>query len=219
MALRRLVQLTALAATYVVVARLGLLFDAVSGFATLVWPPTGIAIAVLLLAGTWLWPGIFIGAFVVNVWTGAPIAVALGIATGNTLEAVIAMSILQHWRRFDRALADVRSVAGLVAVAVLATVASATVGVISLYAGAVIGSAQIGETWRAWWVGDLLGAIVVAPVILTWSRDSAARSMRSPEAVVAIGVLAATSWLVFGPTFAAVDPFPQGYAPFSVLTW
>src|SRR4029077_16192986 len=105
------------------------------------------------------------------------IAVALGIATGNTLEAVIAVSILQRLRRFDPALADVRSVASLAAVAMVATLASATAGVISLYAGGVIGSAQIGETWRAWWVGDVLGAIVVAPLILSWTRESSARSL------------------------------------------
>src|SRR5437879_4523641 len=61
---------------YFVTAKFGLKMDAVSGFATLVWPPTGIALAVLLLYGYRLWPGIFLGAFLVNLVTGAPFLVA-----------------------------------------------------------------------------------------------------------------------------------------------
>src|SRR5690349_8789936 len=76
-------------AIYVVTAKLGLRLDAVSGFATLVWPPTGIALAALVLFGRRLWPAIAAGALVVNWTMGAPLVVALGIAVGNTLEAVV----------------------------------------------------------------------------------------------------------------------------------
>ena len=216
---RRFAAMTALAVTYVIVARAGLLFDAESGFATLVWPPTGIAIAALLIARRRVWPAILIGAFVVNVWTGAPIAVAFGIGIGNTLEAVIAVSILQRWPHFDSALADVHSVGGLVTVAIVATTTSATVGVASLFAGGVIALAQLVETWRAWWVGDLLGALVVTPLLLTWRAGSPARSLRSLEALAACVLLIAISWLVFGPTLAAVSPFQQLYAVIPILTW
>ncbi len=219
MTLRRFAQMAALAVIYLIVARAGLLFDAESGFATLVWPPTGIAIAVLLIAGVWMWPAILISAFVVNVWTGAPIAVAAGIGIGNTLEALIAVSILRRWPRFDSALADVHSVGGLVAVAIVATTTSATVGVASLFAGGVIASAQLVETWRAWWVGDVLGALVIAPLLLTWRAVSPARSLRSLEALAAGVLLIGISWLVFGPTLAAVSPFQQVYAVIPILTW
>ena len=77
-----------LAAVYFLSARFGLGFDAVSGFATLVWPPTGIALAACLLAGTWVWPSIFAGAFVVNITTSSALPPSLAIAGGNTLEAI-----------------------------------------------------------------------------------------------------------------------------------
>ena len=67
--LRYLIEVVALATLYVLAARLGLTMDAVSGFATLVWPPTGIALSALLLFGYRLWPGIFVGALVANVLT------------------------------------------------------------------------------------------------------------------------------------------------------
>src|SRR4051812_44034058 len=89
-ALRHVVALVLLAAVYTGAARAGLLLDAIAGFATLVWAPTGIAIAALLLFGYGLWPAIFVGAFAANLWTGASLLAALGIACGNTLEAVAA---------------------------------------------------------------------------------------------------------------------------------
>ena len=211
--------MTALAVIYAVVARAGLLFDAESGFATLVWPPTGIAIAVLLIAGRWMWPAILIGAFAANAWTGAPIAAASGIAFGNTLEAVIAVAILRRWPGFESTLADMRSAGGLLTVAIVAPIASATVGVVSLFAGGVVASAQLVETWRAWWVGDLLGALVVAPLLLTWRAGSPARPLRSLEALAAGALLIAISSLVFGPTLPSVGPFQQVYAVIPILTW
>src|SRR6185503_16689059 len=114
-----------------------LALDAVSGFATLVWPPTGIALAALLLFGYRLWPGVALGAFVANLWVGAPIGVATGIAVGNTLEALIGTLVL---RRFDfkPALASVRDVIALIsAAACLSTLVSATVGSTSLLLGGV----------------------------------------------------------------------------------
>ncbi|HEX6837835.1 MAG TPA: MASE1 domain-containing protein, partial [Polyangia bacterium] len=86
---RTIAAIAGLAAVYAAAAKLGLLMDAVSGFATLVWPAAGIALVALLRMGVRVWPGVFVGAFVVNVWTGAPPLVALGIAAGNTLEAVV----------------------------------------------------------------------------------------------------------------------------------
>src|SRR5687768_11210386 len=81
---RRLVAIVGLATVYALAARLGLGLDAVAGFATLVWPPSGIALAALLILGYRVWPGVFIGAFVANMLTGASPLVAVGIGVGNT---------------------------------------------------------------------------------------------------------------------------------------
>src|SRR5829696_6872525 len=72
-----------LAALYVLAARLGLAFDPVSGFATLVWPATGISLAAILLFGNRVAPGLFLGALSTNLLAGAPLVVALGIGIGN----------------------------------------------------------------------------------------------------------------------------------------
>src|SRR5919197_109373 len=127
------VRLAGLLAAYVITARLGLQLDAVSGFATLVWPPSGIALAGLLLFGRGLWPAIALGAFVVNAAAGAPLLSALGISAGNTLEALAAVALFR-WTRTDAALSRVRDVLALILFAAVAsTVVSATIGVASLW--------------------------------------------------------------------------------------
>ena len=78
-----------IAALYVLAARVGLKIEAISGFAALVWAPSGIALAAVLVDGYALWPGVFIGAVVANILTGAPWLTAAGIGVGNTLEALL----------------------------------------------------------------------------------------------------------------------------------
>src|SRR5262245_59534613 len=82
-------RLSALAMVYVALGKVGLMMAPVSGFATLVWAPTGVALAALVLGGYRLWPGVAVGALVTNLWAGAPPLVACGMAVGNTLEAVV----------------------------------------------------------------------------------------------------------------------------------
>src|SRR6476469_7593575 len=85
----RWVWLAAVTAAYVLAGKLGLLFASVHASATAVWPPTGIAIAALLVLGVRMWPAVAGGAFLVNVTTAGSVATSLGIALGNTLEAVV----------------------------------------------------------------------------------------------------------------------------------
>src|SRR4029450_14160802 len=82
-----------LVAVYVVAARASLALDAVSGFASLVWPASGIALVALLYYRS-IWPAVSIGAFAANVSVGASIASAAGIAVGNTAEAVLGAFML-----------------------------------------------------------------------------------------------------------------------------
>jgi integral membrane sensor domain MASE1 len=95
-ALARLAAIVILALAYAALARMGLALDAVSGFATLVWPPTGLSVAALWLYGLELWPGVLLGAFIANATAGAPPGVAAAIAGGNTLEAVVAVLVLRR---------------------------------------------------------------------------------------------------------------------------
>jgi integral membrane sensor domain MASE1 len=190
-----LVPMGGLALAYVAAGRLGLSLDAVGGFATLVWAPTGIALAALVYYGRGLWPAVAAGAFAVNLWNGAAPWVAAGIAAGNTLEAVVGALLLERVAQPKlplRRLGDV--IAFLVLAAGVATAISATVGVASLALGGVVVSADLARTWGAWWLGDAVGAMVVGPALLastpndlvssrgSRSEISATSAARSPPA-------------------------------------
>jgi signal transduction histidine kinase len=201
-----------LAALYVAFARLGFSLGPVAGFATLVWPPTGISIAALLIFGSRLWPGIFVGAVAANILTDASVGIALGIAVGNTAEALIAAYLVRRLRRFSITLENVRSVTRLILAALIGPLVSASVGVACLYAGGRLGAWQLRETWRAWWIGDLVGALVVAPVILVWSRPVIARftAARGEPAALA-GAVALVSVATFFGDVPIVSALPAGF--------
>jgi PAS domain S-box-containing protein len=185
---------------YIATALGGLSLDAVSGVAAAVWPPTGIALAALLLYGACLWPGIAMGAFLVNLFVGAPVLVAGGMALGNTLEAVLGTVLLTRVVGFRPSLARLQDVLGLVVLAAGgSTLVSATIGVTSGWLGGVIPAATYGEAWRTWWLGDALGDLVVAPLLCVWSgRGRVALSRRwIAEALVLLGAVGALSLTVF----------------------
>ena len=131
------VQVALLAAVYFGAARVGLSMAFVAEQVTAVWPPTGIALAALLLFGYRAWPGIAIGAFLANATTNAPLATAAGIALGNTLEALVGAWLLRRLVQFDPALGRVKDVLSLVGLAAgLSTMVSATIGATACVWGA-----------------------------------------------------------------------------------
>jgi signal transduction histidine kinase len=222
-ALAYLFKVAALAALYVIAARAGLRLDAVSGFATLVWPPSGMALAALLTGGIPLWPGVFAGATVANILTGAPLLIACGIGTGNTLEAVVAAYALSSIPDFHRSLDRVRDVMALIVFAALAsTTVSATIGVTSLRLGHIVTTAQVGETWRAWWFGDMIGDLLVAPVFLIWwwrAPRPALHPAYAWEAAALVVCVVAASTFVFSRTPDSFAGFEQPYILFPLLIW
>ncbi|HKY99224.1 MAG TPA: MASE1 domain-containing protein [Gemmatimonadaceae bacterium] len=193
-------QIAIIAAAYFVVARVGLQLDAVAGFATLVWASSGIALASLLLFGYRVWPAIAIGAFAINYVTGAPIFAAFGIAFGNTAEALTACYLLNRVG-FDRHLNRVRDVIALViAGSVLSTIIAASIGVTTLLAAGIVPRSGFGETWKAWWVGDAIGDLLVAPLILIWADWKPRLTLpRIGESVLLGAVVIAMGLIVFSP--------------------
>ncbi len=219
----RILALATLTIGYAVAARVGLGIDAVSGFATVVWPPTGIALGALVLGGLSLWPGIFVGAFFVNLAMGAPALAAIGIACGNTLEAVLAAVLLGRVG-FSITMGRVRDVIALVVVGALgSTIVSSAVGVLSLSLAGIVPAAAVARTFAAWWIGDLNGALVVGPLLLAFAPR--ARSTPPSDAGVAEGaaagcVTAAVGVLVFGLRWhESVDAMLQPFLLFPPLIW
>ena len=206
----------AVAAVYFGAAKLGLLAAVAQKVVSSAWPPTGVALATLLLFGVRFWPGIALGAFLLNWTSGVPAAGAAGIAAGNTLEAVTAVLLLRRVADFRPSLAGLRDVFALVTLAALVSpLVSATIGVLSLWASGMIERAAAGHLWFVWWSGDAMGDLLIAPLLLAWAH---ARRTRWPPARAAeAGVLLVS---LLGLTAVLLRP-PTGdeYAIFPLIIW
>jgi signal transduction histidine kinase/CheY-like chemotaxis protein len=194
------VALVGLTALYIAAGKLGLSMAFLNASASPIWPPTGLALAAMLLLGYRLWPAVLVGAFVVNLTTAGTIATSAAIATGNTMEAVMGAMLV---RRFAGGIAAFESAPNIFRFAVLAvipsTTISATVGVTSLAAAHFVRWDLYGPVWMTWWTGDLVGGLVVAPLLIIWAR--APRPVltlaRSLEALALGAVLIALGDLIF----------------------
>src|SRR5258706_16383775 len=95
----RPVAIVCVAAAYLAAARFGFTMALTAEQVTLVWPPTGLALAVLLVFGFQAWPGILIGAFLANVTLHEPVLVAVAIAGGDTPEAVAPRGLVRGYAK------------------------------------------------------------------------------------------------------------------------
>ena len=166
-----LLRIIVLAVIYHLVARLALQMAYVQANTSPVWPPSGIGLAALLILGIQYWPGIALGVIAGSLLTGAPLPIALGLGLANTLEALMATYLLQRWLHFHLVLDRIRDVVGLVFAATISTAISASIGVATLYLMGTASQTPFFTLWGTWWVGNLLGVLVVTPFLLVWYQQ------------------------------------------------
>ncbi|MEW6473560.1 MAG: MASE1 domain-containing protein [Actinomycetota bacterium] len=180
-----------------------------------IWPAAGVALAGLLLLGLRAWPAVFVGGFLEVVSHGVAVPVALGVAAGQTLTPAAAIWLLRR-TRFDPRLERLSDVVGLVLIGGFASnVISATIGTGLLRWSGVIPPGQWALGWFVWWVGDVIGVLTIAPLLLLL-LPAKARSASLPPAerygevaLLLIGTAAASSVLLRGslPLVFLIFPF------------
>ncbi|HQQ63442.1 MAG TPA: MASE1 domain-containing protein [Pseudomonadales bacterium] len=170
--LRYAVQVAAFGLLYGFVAHVVLAYFAANHVVSIVWPLSGLSIALLLLRGQAYWPGVFIGAFLANLLSGAdtPWWVSLSIATGNTLEAVIANLLLTRFHCIDKSLTRPRDYFCLSMAGAISATISAGTGVCSLWRAGYLPAGEVAINLLHWWQGDVLGVTLFTPLILVWQR-------------------------------------------------
>ena len=208
---------------YFTFAGLGLQLASINPSATPVWPPTGLAIAAILLWGNRVAPAIFIGAFLVNQLTAGSILTSLAIASGNTLEAVVAGYLIRLWGEGEQVFDTPNGVIKFALISLAATMVSATIGAGSLTLAGYAEMSSFISVWLTWWLGDLAGALVVTPVVVLWAKSEPV-SLRPPQitgtgltylAAVAVGMM------VFGCPVMHRVPVPDalGFLVLLPLLW
>jgi len=218
--LRYLLMLIAIGGAYFGAARLGLQFAFVEQKVTLIWPPTGIGLAAVLIFGYRVTPALAAGAFIANMSTGSPLLFSVATAIGNPLEAVVGAFLLTNVVNFRNQLDRIRDVLGLILLAAgFSTTVSATIGVTGLGLSDVIAWHEFPAVWLRWWLGDAMGNMIVAPALLTWAVSWSLRSQpaRLLEAVALATVVACATYYVF--LTAGNGQGPLAYLLFPPLVW
>lgn len=216
-------QISLLVIAYVVTGALGIQLAHYREGVTLVWPPTGISLAAMILFGRRLWPGIFIGTILVSLGNSSLNSLAsMGVATGNSLEAVVGATLLIRVAHFRPSLERPKDAIMFLLIGVLGcTTIGATIGAASYY---FIGSVETESArllWLNWWLGDLGGALILTPVLLMLVRGTPSWGSlirRFESWLVLTLLLATTAFAFFGPNLGMLG-FPASVASFPVLVW
>src|SRR6266498_3401146 len=205
--LRRLAWLLGLAAVYYFGAKLGLRFAYINSSVTTIWPPAGIALAAFVLFGYRVWPAIFGAAFLANFTTTGAVLPSLGIAIGNTIEGLLAAYLVNRFARGGRVFDRVSDILRFTVLAALvSTTVAASIGVASLAFGGLLSWSDAPRVWLTWWLGDGVGDIVVAPVLILWIgvKPAPGWSRRQTlEAIAAALITGLVSFAIFGGLFPA----------------
>jgi integral membrane sensor domain MASE1 len=193
--------------TYFVLAKSGLTLALIHPSASSIWPATGFALAAIVLWGYRVWPAIFLAATITNATTAGSIGTAISIATGNSLEALVGAALINVWSNGRDTFSTCNTVAKFTVICVaLATPISATVGITSL---AIAGNAEwanFPNIWLTWWLGDMIGALVVTPVVVVWALSDA-RAFSRAELTKSAGVVSlavAVGFIAFSPHIQTV---------------
>ncbi|HJU06431.1 MAG TPA: CHASE domain-containing protein [Nitrospiraceae bacterium] len=200
-----------LAAAYCATGKLGLSLAIPPGYATAVWPPSGLALAATLVFGYKVWPGVWLGSFAVNVWISTEAAssdswlvvtaLAACIGVGASLQAVTGAWLVRRFVGFPTLLDTERDVIQfLVLGGPVSSVIGATMGTTSLWTAGVLEAQHYIFSWWTWWIGDSIGALLIAPLMLIWMAEPRAvwRKRRLSVAVpLCVAFVVAVALFVF----------------------
>jgi PAS domain S-box-containing protein len=208
---------------YFVFAKVSLTLASLHPSASPVWPPSGLALASLLLWGNGLWPAIATGAFLANFTTLGSLSTSSVIAGGNTLEALITVALLDRLKASTHLFEGSSQVVLFACLTLLpGTMISATMGVGSLVLGGFADPAKFPSIWLTWWLGDVGGQLLVTPLIVLWAK-SGLQEMGRAELQRLAFLLGAT--IIVG--LVAFSPLPQqitahgalGFVAIGPLLW
>lgn len=210
-----------LALAYFSAALVGLKFAIPPGNATAVWPPSGIAVGVLLLTSWRLVPGIWIGAFLVSLHTGVSPLTAAAFATGNSLASVIGCKLIHSQLNIHQLFHVTRDAFLWLTIAAASCSVAATCGIMSLFVGGYITSVQLFGNWSTWWLGDLTGLMIIAPLFVTlkYSQPRKSNEAGRGERILAFTVLAVICEAIFGGWLPDQTAQSLLYLPVSILVW
>lgn len=208
---------------YFVFAKSSLTLASLHPSASPVWPPSGLALASLLLWGNGLWPGIAAGAFLANATTLGSLSTSSLIAGGNTLEALLTAALLKRLKASTHLFEGSSQVVLFACLTLLpGTMISATMGVGSLVLGGFADPAKFPNIWLTWWLGDVGGQLLVTPFILLWANSSLKEMGRAEfqQLALLLGATSIIGLVAFSPLLQQITARgPLGFVAIGPLLW
>src|SRR5512132_2638792 len=185
-------------------AQLALPFSS-NTLSALVWPPSGFALAVILLKGNRIWPAVFAGSFSSYVFAGRPILGAILIAIGTLVAGLIGASLTKRWWTTDNLFATARGVATFSFICFLPVAAiSSTVVLGASVVAKEVDLAGSLVHWTTLWLADGAATLIITPAILLWVEALSASFARRTffKALVSLILAAVIGLIAFSPVFS-----------------
>lgn len=210
----------ALLLAYIVSGWLGLQIPYAESHITLVWLPSGMAVAAMYRWGAQMWPAVYAAAFIVNLSLGSSFWLAAGIAVGNTLAPAWSAYLLRRLR-FDGQFGQRRHVLILLFAACMGMMVSASGGVLCLYLAGLAPVAAIVPAWTSWWMGDTVGVLLAAPVSLLCTRSAWTSLRRSGRECLVWSLLACLAgWFAFLYDYDSPNrSLPMAFLTLPLVAW
>jgi len=221
-----------IALVYALLGWLGQSLAIPPGNVTVVWPPSGFALAIALLLGKRAWVGIWLGAFIINTQAFfdsasiAGIAVSLAVGTsigfGSLIQPVVGAILINRFAQSSNILRTVKSCLVFVGITPFICLVSSTVGAVGLYFGGFVPASSFGELWLTWWLGDSVGVLVLAPFIIAWYRYKSIdlSNLGRLELAVVFSLLVLFAFIGLGNVFGDGEThYPIEFAVWPFLLW
>jgi PAS domain S-box-containing protein len=208
-------KLLLLALAYFAAGKLGMALSIQDNHIALLWLPAGIAVAALLRWGISCWPGVFLGALLVDFSLGLSPLLTIATAGGSTLGPLATAWLLKRWQ-FDHAFSRQRDLMLLIVCAAAGMLASASTAVSMMWLDGAVPAAGAPLAWLHWWLGDTVGVLLAGPLLLSITRTNHADILRRPvEAALCGLLLGVAAWL----SFFGGQSLPLAFIPLPLVLW
>jgi signal transduction histidine kinase/integral membrane sensor domain MASE1 len=231
---RKVLAVTAVAAVYYGLARVGLELALAGTASCPIWPASGFALAGAIALGPEACLGVFLGSWLANLHAlpglhaASPLLAALAcaaVALGGALQALAGARLLRGELGGPDPLSRSRDVVRFAGLTPLICLLSASVGVGALVASGLLARNLFARAWVTWWIGDLVGVLIMAPLLFAWRPRETDKFGEPPSlrralaGASALALLSLSVWLGFGDLFPPDTRYPLSFLPFTALIW